>query len=243
MNCLIIDDLPGKDVYRISEDCVRRVFRDISRLEKGKSIKIAFLGGDRGSAEVVAVTSQHIDVKIVSLQPSLPLLHIDLVVGLSRPQTTKKVIQAGGMAGVRSLHLVHTANGEKSYKDATLLREDGLKVEIVKALEQIWQGTYPQIYVHQNFRYFQKNTLQTFTEHRRKLIAVPENEMLRADLIAEPVDSIVVAVGPEAGWNEAEVSAFEEAGFRKIGLGRRTVRVELAVAMVLGQVMMIPDVV
>ena len=241
MNCLVIEDLLGKDVYRISEDCVRRVFRNISRLEKGKCIKIAFLGGERGNAEIVAVSSRHIDVKIVSLEPSLPLLPIDLIVGLSRPQTTKKVIQAAVMTGVRSLHLVNTANGEKSYKDATLLREDGLKVEIVKALEQIWQGSSPQIFVHHNFRYFQKNTLQTFADYPRKLIAVPENEMLKADVKAVHIDSTVVAVGPEAGWSEAEVVAFEEVGFRKIGLGRRTVRVELAVAMVLGQVVMITD--
>lgn len=241
MNCLVIDDLIDKDVYRIPEECVRRVFSHVSRLEKGKNIKIAFLGGERGSAEIVAISSDYIDLKIVSLEPSLQLVPIDLIVGLSRPQTTKKVIQAAVMTGVRSLHFVDTALGEKSYKDATLFREDALKIEVIKALEQVWQGAYPEIHVHKNFRYFQNRTLQNFADCARKLIAVPRNEMLKIGVMPEYVDSIVLAVGPEAGWSESEVMAFEEVGFQKIGLGHRVVRVELAVGMLLGQVMMITD--
>lgn len=241
MNCLVIDDLIDKDVYRIPEDCVRRVFSSLSQLDKGKRIKIAFLGGKRGNAEVVNVSSDFIELKIVSLEPSLSLLPIDLIVGLSRPQTIKKVIHTAVMAGVRSLHLVNTSLGEKSYVNATLLREETLKFEIVKALEQIWQGVYPRIFVHRNFRYFNNNTLQTFARHRRKLIAVPDNEMLKAQDLAHTVDSLVVAVGPEAGWSASEVADFEEIGFQKIGLGHRTVRVELAVGMVLGQIMLIVD--
>jgi 16S rRNA (uracil1498-N3)-methyltransferase len=44
---------------------------------------------------------------------------------------------------------------------------------------------------------------------------------------------VLVAVGPEGGWTEAEVAAAEAAGARRVGLGPRVLRVETAALVLL----------
>ena len=45
----------------------------------------------------------------------------------------------------------------------------------------------------------------------------------------------MVAIGPERGWSEGEVSVFAEQGFVVVGLGERVLRVEIAVTFLVGQ--------
>ena len=97
-------------------------------------------------------------------------------------------------------------------------------------------GYYPEIKVHRNFRYFEKQHLAGFDKNTHKLIATPNSPMLRTTDFFSRTDSIALSVGPEAGWSLEEVTIFESAGFSKIGLGERIVRVEVAVSMLLGQV-------
>lgn len=41
---------------------------------------------------------------------------------------------------------------------------------------------------------------------------------------------IVIAIGPEGGWEEEEVQAFEQKGFHRASLGRRILRTDIAVS-------------
>lgn len=240
MNCLILEEPLDGDLYRVLRTTVERSFgMPINDISPGRKINIAFLGGERGVAEISAVMPNWIDIRLVSLTPSLPLEPIDLIVGLSRPQTTKKVLQIAVMLGVRSLHFVSTSRGQKSYAEANIFNADTLQQEVIKSLEQIGHGCYPEIKVHRNFHYFEKQHLTGFAKNTHKLIATPNSPMFRTKDSFSCTDSIALSVGPEAGWSREEVAIFESAGFSKIGLGERVVRVEVAVSMLLGQVAML----
>jgi RsmE family RNA methyltransferase len=132
---------------------------------------------------------------------------------------------------------VHTDSGEKSYLDSHILRPEDLKIEMAKALEQIWEAQHPIVRVHRSFSYFCKNTLGQLLEAGEsfKGIATPGAPLLTPDRFKRPLRSIIFAVGSEAGWSAREVSLFVEHGFLPIGLGERIVRVELAVNYLLGQ--------
>ena len=51
---------------------------------------------------------------------------------------------------------------------------------------------------------------------------------LRAALPAKPAKAVVLAIGPEGGFEEAEVELAREAGFDVVGLGPRILRAETA---------------
>jgi RsmE family RNA methyltransferase len=204
---------------------------------EGQEITIALWGGNKGAARLCSVAKHEVTMEITRQEPSTPLLPFDLVIGLSRPQTIKKVIQAAVMTGVRSLHLVSTELGEKSYTTATLLEPEHLRNETVKALEQIGEGYSPTIHVHRSFSYFCRTHLESLVQGNDtvRLLAHPNaREFTIVDRLYTD-RPIVVAVGPESGWSQREVAEFEARGFERVGLGPRVMRVEIALVFLLGQ--------
>lgn len=238
MNSLVVfhSEFIGPSVIRIAAPRVDQLWRAYLKL-RGQEIHISVFGGDRGIASLRTVDAQEIILDVAQMEPSLPLRPIDLVIGLSRPQTVKKVIQTAVMTGVRSLHLLQTEHGEKSYGTSHLLEADALHDETIKALEQIGEGLSPAISIHRSFAHFCKNGLRALTsdELTIKILAHPGGISL-ASVAQLPQSKVaVVAVGPEPGWSVSELESFEELGFTRVGLGPRVMRVEIALSFLLGQ--------
>lgn len=238
MNSLLLFSEELVDSVRVVlvDERARQVF-SAYEFQVGQRVCGALYAGSKFHLMVEVFSERLVEMRIVEVYPSLPLRSLDLVVGLSRPQTTKKVIQTAVMAGVRSLHLVATERGEKSYLDSHILRPADLRVEVGKALEQIWEGKVPEIRVHRSFGYFCKNTLSTITSHDAlfKAIALPGAPLMTTAHVKQNARAAIFTVGPEAGWSDSEVAAFCDHGFTPIGLGPRIVRVETALGFVLGQ--------
>jgi 16S rRNA (uracil1498-N3)-methyltransferase len=208
----------------------------------GQDISVARLGGAKAKARVIQYSADLVELSVGDISPSLMLRPIDLVIGLSRPQTTKKIVQAAVMSGVRSLHFVHTASGEKSYLDSHLLRPECLEQEVVKALEQTGEGLYPSIHVHRSFFALRDQVLDSLGSGQRhlRLVAAPGEPLISAAALAERSEALVLAVGSEAGWSDLELSMLKERGFVGVGLGPRIVRVEVALSFLLGQSLLLP---
>jgi len=238
MNSLIVhtSDFIAPSVVRLGAARAETIWRQYQKLI-GQDIRIAVFEGDRGAAVVRCVGPEEILLDVVRLEPSLPLRPIDLIVGLSRPQTVKKVIQLAVMTGVRSLRLVATEFGEKSYSTSHLLKDDVLRGEVIKALEQTGEGLAPRVSVHRSFARFCQNYEAESPRHVSgiRVLAHPAGGSLGAlELVATSVEA-TLAVGPEPGWSAQEVSLFTEMGFAHVGLGQRVVRVEVALGLLLGQ--------
>lgn len=216
-----------------------RAVRSSVACEVGSDLRLALFGGEKAVARVRASSDEKVVLDLILVRPSLSLRPIDLIVGLSRPQTTKKVIQAAVMSGVRSLHLVHLESGQKSYLDAHLLQEPHLNQEIAKGLEQIWEGLYPAVYVHRHFGAFirKQETLFSGKLDELRVVAHPGAEILNSSTL-HATSGAVIAVGSEGGWSKRELEALCRVGFRQVGLGERIVRVEVALLYLLGQTMM-----
>jgi 16S rRNA (uracil1498-N3)-methyltransferase len=239
VNSLIIFSDEGWSQGRVTLLGARaRAARESCSCEIGSELRIALFGGDKGVGRVLESSDEMIVIEILSVKPSLSLRSIDLIVGLSRPQTTKKVIQAAVMSGVRSLHLVHLDSGEKSYLDAHLLQQEQLRQEITKALEQTWEGLYPKVVIHRHFGSFIRNYERLFPSAvgELRVIAHPGAAPLGSKSV-NVSSSAVIAVGSEGGWSQRELAALSNLGFQHVGLGERIVRVEVALLYLLGQML------
>jgi RsmE family RNA methyltransferase len=239
VNSLIIfsDEFVTPTQVVLRGERARSVYREYHSQE-GKEITIAVWQGEKGVAHLRSLAQDEVGIEIVRTEPSRPLQPIDLVVGLSRPQTIKKVIQVAAMVGVRSLHLVRTELGEKSYLTATLLDPHNLNSEVVKALEQIGEGLSPAIHVHRSFSFFCRTHLDLLGQGAApvRLIAQPRARDLVCTDSFKAQQPVVLAIGPEIGWSSGEVGQFEAHGFKPIGLGPRVMRVEIAATFLLGQI-------
>jgi RsmE family RNA methyltransferase len=190
---------------------------------------------------VVEATPERVVMALTLSLPSLERVPVDLIVGVPRPQTVKKVIQAAVMLGVRSLHFVRSELGERSYLQSRSLSEEGILEESAKALEQIWDSGLPNIEVHRAFSYFMKNKLPLLTKEGGAacLLADPSGRELTVSDKPRTCTGQIVAIGPERGWSKGEVELFKDSGFGVVGLGQRVVRVEVAVVFLLGQLQLL----
>lgn len=213
-------------------------------LSVGRVVRVGVLGGRRGSATVINASPHVVELSVEFSDDPLVRKPIDLVVGLSRPQTVKKTIQAAVMLGVRSLRFVQSERGERSYRDSHALTEENIQIETIKALEQIWDSNPPEISVHHSARSLLTRSLLPSSSQANviALIAQPcapelvtSSQLLQKHQDCNVCPSVVVAVGPEAGWSTTEVQTFIDTGFIPVGLGARVLRVEVALIYILGQ--------
>ncbi len=219
---------------------------DTHGIRSSQTVRVSVLGGLRGEAKVLEATVDRVVLELsLTLQPLTPT-PVDLIVGVSRPQTIKKVVQAAVMLGVRSLHFVRSEQGEKSYLQSRSLEEEQVREESGKALEQVWDSRAPEIVVHRTFSHFLEKQFPTLLEKTQNPVAIVAHptgkDLSTLDARQFSRAHAIVAIGPERGWSTREVEAFSQAGFSVVGLGPRVVRVEIATVLLLGQLQLLRSV-
>ncbi len=238
MNSLIILPAECVDVSCAVLEGARAAYAyDPHGIRAGQRVKAAVMGGLRGEALVKESSLQRVVLELSLTVAALEPRPLDLVVGVSRPQTIKKVVQAAVMLGAKSLHFVRSEKGEKSYLQSTALLEESLREESLKALEQVWDSRPPAIVVHRSFSHFCGKKLSELEHaaHGLKLVAHPGGQPVRGAAPRGAAGGAVLALGPERGWSEAEIGAFRDQGFTVVDLGERVLRVEIALTFMLGQ--------
>jgi 16S rRNA (uracil1498-N3)-methyltransferase len=251
MNSLII--LPHECVeplFAVLADERARYAFDTHGVREGQQIKIAVLGLGRGAARVLSASVAEVRLHLEMSDKDAPWYPIDLLVGVPRPQTVKKVIQAGTILGVASISFVGSDQGEKSYLQSKSLEAGEIRREVVKGLEQVWSARPPKVSVFTSLSSWYVSAPYLFTpdsgEKQILLLPHPGGEALGAVLRtlgtqpgltdrANHPPRVVLGIGPERGWSEREVVALNERGFTTVSLGERVMRVELAVVYAIAQ--------
>lgn len=247
MNLLLLrgEDILSETRAFISGSRANELLR-LHDLKAGVRIKVGVLGGLIGECTVLSIGDQKLELEVSLSRKPPPKSPIILLVGLSRPQTIKKVIQAAVTLGVEELHFVRSELGEKSYLDSHLLRGKELEGEVELALCQAIDTVPPLIQVHPRFLPALEDTLPERLRSKCWDPAVylvadtkSPNVLTNQMLPAKRAKGAVLAIGPEAGWSEFEIQRLNSVGFNSISLGERTLRVETAVGVLVAQMQML----
>jgi 16S rRNA (uracil1498-N3)-methyltransferase len=121
---------------------------------------------------------------------------------------------------------------EKSYWGSTRLSDENLLAQRIAGLEQARDTVLPEIRKARLFRPFVEKDLPALLAGALALVAHPGAPVAAPRAIP---GRCVLAIGPEGGWIPAEVDSFRRAGFEAVGLGARILRVETAVAALIGR--------
>ena len=235
MNLLLIDkdDFISADRIMISGRRFQQL-RDVIKPACGDTLRTGICNGNTGKATLLEMNSDHAVLDVVLDTPPPPPSPVTLVCALQRPLTVKKILHCSLTMGVKKIHFIHAAKVEKSYWQASILRENELDHEIRLALEQCGDTVYPEFEYHTRFKPFAEDILpQLVQESALSLFGHP-----RAVLPVPPPPasgSILIAAGPEGGFNDFENSALEAAGLTPVTLGTRVLRSEYAVAALLAK--------
>ena len=161
---------------------------------------------------------------------------IRLLVGLSRPQTMKKVFATASEIGCREIDVFISQNGDPAYAQSTLWRDGNAEIKEIlkKSAEQTCTTLLPRVCFFHSLADALSATgtrddLSLALDVYEKSSTLPE--VLTTEIPAGTLCTL--AVGSERGWTNAEREILRERGFKFAHLGARVLRVETAVAVAL----------
>ncbi len=208
--------------------------RDILGASTGQSLRVGLLGGPIGTARVLAMQGEFVDLQ-VSLDASPPApLQATLILALPRPKVLRRVLQNVTALGVKKIVLLNTWRVDKSYWQSPLLTEEAMREQLLLGLEQAGDTILPEIRLAPRFKPFIEDSLPTIVAGTRAMVAHPVGGEACPANLSGP---FTLAIGPEGGFTPYEIGRLAATGFEPIHLGSRPLRVESAVSALLGRIM------
>ncbi len=208
----------------------------VKKVQTGQAVAAGLLNGNMGTAQVVMLDDNGIELIVHLNQPPPAPLDVHLILALPRPKMLKRILQTVSAMGVKQLSLIHSAKVEKSYWQTPWLQKDRLNQHLILGLEQAGDTLLPRVDFFQRFKPFAEDILPALTPGRQAVLAHPG----QGDLcLSRQTDkkSTLLAIGPEGGFTQYEVDKLLQAGFHSCHLGVRILRVENAIPVLLGRLL------
>ena len=233
MNLLLLtpDDFQAEGSVRLSGRRLRHVL-EVHRAAVGSELTVGLLGGQVGRGRV-----RHLDGEVLEMEVTLaaappPKLPLTLVLALPRPKVLNRVLAAATSLGVARIYLVNAWKVEKSYWKSPRLGEDNLLLQRILGLEQAKDTVLPELHLRRLLRPFAEEELPSLLEGTLALLAHPGSPNLCPKGAAGPV---TLVIGPEGGFIDPEVAMLTRSGCQAVHVGERILRVETAVAALVGR--------
>jgi 16S rRNA (uracil1498-N3)-methyltransferase len=242
MNLLLFeqDELDG-NLLRVAGRRAEHIL-NVLGLREGDTLKAGMVNGETGTARVIGITPQEVDLEVhlTAMPPEGPL--IELILALPRPIMLQRILKQATVLGVRRFHLIRSFRVQKSFFQASLLQPDKLKELLLQGLEQTIDTRLPEVRLHNRFKPFVEETVPTLKSSCR-LLAHPDTSATLSDLFSAGKISggVTLAIGPEGGWIPHEIDQLVKQGFECFSMGRRILHVDTAVVALLAQLLLLVD--
>ena len=199
--------------------------------EVGQTLKTGELDGRIGTGEIVSIEGRTVAVKVSHTEESLRPW-CDLVLAPPRPRVMKRLLPQLASLGVGTIVLVGAKKVEKDFWGATLLKEENYRPLLVDGLMQAGTSVVPRMETRRNFRRFVGDELDSLFPTANRVVGHPGGA---PNAPAQKPGRLLLAVGPEGGWTDDEVSLLESHGFSRYSLGSRILRTDTALVALLAR--------
>jgi 16S rRNA (uracil1498-N3)-methyltransferase len=198
----------------------------VLRRQPGESFDVGLINGPRGKATIAELSDEGLKLQFVWSDPPAPADPITLIIGLPRPQTARDILRDATTLGVAALHFVRCEKAEASYAHSSLWTSGEWRRHVLAGAEQAFDTRIPDV---------------THGLPLGDVVAKlpPASTRLALDNYESPLplgdwpmaadQPIVLAIGPERGWSNAERELLRMRCFGLAHLGSRVLRTETAV--------------
>lgn len=244
MNLLLFEqnELWGSRLSLAGNDRRTRHIVDILRLRPDDTVRVGMINGKTGSGRILTVGEQGVEMEVILSAAPVEDHDITLILALPRPIMLQRILKQATVMGVRHFHLIRSARVQKSYFQSTAVREEAMHNILLQGLEQAMDTRMPEVFVHDRFRPFIEDVVPAM-EKSGRLLAHPDASLTLPELYAQGRlrSRIVLAIGPEGGWNDFEVQSFLDREFACFSFGSRILHVDTAVLVLLSQLLVLQD--
>ena len=242
VNIILFDPAEiGKPLPRRDERTLHLL--KVLRKKAGDSFEAGVLGGSLGQGRIDSVRLDGSIVYSLDLRENAPPRYpVRVAVGFPRPIQIKRLLRDLSNLGLESVDLIGTELGEKSYRDTKLLSGGGARAALIEGAVQARDTMIPILTLYPSLEDWLtgrpwerpdegKAPWGIYAAPRRNplLIAMdnvrPEGSLALLSALGQ---SLVLAVGCERGWSDAERSRLESSGFLRLSMGGRPLRTETA---------------
>lgn len=232
MNLILLDPVEvgnggAGDTIRLSgarADHLRKVLR----VAPGHHVRVGILDGPCGVGTVQSVADDAVELRCVfdALIPARP--RVDLLLALPRPKVMRRLWAQIAALGVGQIILTNAERVERNYFDTHVLRPECYEPLLVEGLQQARDTLRPRVSIHRQLKVLIEDDLNSLFPSGLRLVAQPATEKSLSEAVRQAPERILLAVGPEGGWNTFETNLFEAHRFQSAGLGARTLRTDTA---------------
>lgn len=225
MNSLILKDSSGE----IFDTRVLSHIHTTLKLTLGDEVRCTILNQGRSLGTVVELNDSLCRLELSAITPGEEQW-FDLIVGLSRPQTTKKILEHATTFGARRFHFFKAALSEKSYFDSKIFSNNLYEELLIAGLSQA--AIYTAL---PEFKLDKYNPVEQYKNVPQKFILDLKTDESFSDIKIDFTKPITLAVGPERGFISEDIERFHHAGFTSVKISSSILRVEHAVYSAISQ--------
>ena len=234
---LILFEAPFEQIKLSANDPRTRHILMVLKIELGGVFYIGFVNSERALAKIETIYEDgSILLSIFERMASPPCLPIDLLIGMPRPHTAKRILFEAACLGVRRLHFFQSDHTEPSYMRSRLWQEGDYKERLLLGAEQSFSTHLPEVFLRTNLQEA-LSQINSATDSRIN-IALDNYEAkhglgfsLKKRVSDQGINrsNIFLALGSERGWSISERALLLNNEWELAHLGDRVLRLEMAV--------------
>ncbi|MBL7115944.1 MAG: 16S rRNA (uracil(1498)-N(3))-methyltransferase [Kiritimatiellae bacterium] len=228
MNRILIrpEELRNNASVHLSDQRATHVLQ-VLRARPGQQVRVGLLNGATGTAIIQKTSNTSVQLECCFNGPTPPLPRIDVLLALPRPKVMRRLWAPLAMLGVHRIILTNAAKVERNYFDTHWLTPETYTPRLIEGLAQSGDTRVPEVTIARRFKPLLEDALETLCPSPTlKLCAHPAED--RALPPINNTQQVLLAIGPEGGWTEFELSLLEENGFHQMALGWRRLRTDIA---------------
>ena len=225
MNLILFEE-PFESIRLEGKDPRAKHLHNVLRVKVGSLVFVGFVNGPRARAEVVFVDPDgSCGLKVIVKETAPGLLPINLLIGLPRPHTARRILFEAASLGVAAMHFFQAKYSEPSYAKSRLWQTDEWRARIFRGTEQAFGTHLPRVERHVDIQ-----SAMAAQSRSAVKIALDNYEASRSlgAVSALNNSTVTIAIGPERGWSAAERSIFRENDWQLAHLGPNVLRTETA---------------
>lgn len=192
-------------------------------------MRVGLLDGPFGLGTVTVVTNAAVALRCAFDPSPPPRPSIDLLLAVPRPKVLRRLWAQVAALGVGQIILTNAAKVERNYFDTHILAPDHYRPLLIEGLQQARDTRLPAVSIHRQFKVLVEDDLDGLCPDAARLVAHPGAALPVCDAVAAAGEGRrLLAVGPEGGWTDYELTLLEAHGFVPVGMGERTLRTDTA---------------
>lgn len=225
MNLLLLDraDVAADGLVSLPPHQAGHV-RNVLRAVVGDDIRVGVIDGALGIGTVTAVSADRVELRCTFDDAIAERPRVDVLLALPRPKVMRRLWAQLAAMGVGHVLLTNAEKVERDYFDSHVLQPEGYGSLLLEGLQQARDTRVPLVSIHKRFKVLVEDLLDAIAPDSRRLVAHPGADLTIREALRDtaPDERVLLAIGPEGGWNDFELDLLQSHGFTPVGLGPRT---------------------